>query len=328
MCHICGRQTLIAGYAHHIDGCSKKFLARESQKPVKERRPLPVNPYESMGTGKKSSKEMEELSQQAYNATLSDCAFCGRRFLPEKLIIHNRSCRADKPARGVRDSVNRCQENSRQQHEQLITSSSNHHSNTRPKSARRVSADKGVQQFQNIQPAQFNDVYSDTSSMVPAEWTKCQGCGRTFTETAYAKHSKICDKIFCSKRPTFNSKKHRIMGTEAAQFANKSKKGDRGRVGGGKAGNMVSDTASGGLPKWKAQSSQLRQAMKAARQVSKAQKVAESRGVPLASVLPPGGGGAVVSYEDPSFIRCPHCSRTYNEEVRFFVNIFVKCLSS
>jgi hypothetical protein len=43
----------------------------------------------------------------------------------------------------------------------------------------------------------------------------------------------------------------------------------------------------GSMPKWKTQSSQLREAMKASRQVAMAQKEAERRGVPLASVLPP-----------------------------------------
>jgi hypothetical protein len=79
------------------------------------------------------------------------------------------------------------------------------------------------------------------------------------------------------------------------------------------------------MPKWKTQSSQLREAMKASRQVAMAQKEAERRGVPLASVLPPSsspGGGA--SYEDPSFIRCPHCNRTFNEKVYFLHLAFFK----
>ena len=38
---------------------------------------------------------------------LARCEYCGRTFLPEKLIIHNRSCTAEKPARAVNDPVNR-----------------------------------------------------------------------------------------------------------------------------------------------------------------------------------------------------------------------------
>lgn len=40
---------------------------------------------------------------------LARCENCGRTFLPEKLVIHNRSCTSDKPARAVNDPVNRRQ---------------------------------------------------------------------------------------------------------------------------------------------------------------------------------------------------------------------------
>ena len=279
MCHICGRQTLLAGYSHHIEGCAKLFLAREEQKPKKERRSLPMNPYENMGAGvggKKSAAEMNELSQQAYNGTLSECAHCGRRFLPEKLLIHNKSCRADKPARGVNDSVNRRQPDPspqqaqyqvktggsstqhhqqhhqqqshhqqqqhqlQQQQQQQHTSSHNEGGAIRPKSARRLSADKIVQQYQDSQSHAHDntDMYA-APAMIPAEWSQCQGCGRTFNEIAFAKHIKICDKIFCTKRAAFDSKKHRLNGTEAAQFNGTKGGGRRGGAGrGGRGGGQ------------------------------------------------------------------------------------------
>ena len=167
--------------------------------------------------------------------------------------------------------------------------------------------------------------------IIPAEWSQCQGCGRTFNESAFAKHTKICDKVFCAKRSTFDSKKHRLNGTEAAQVSGGSKgAGKRGaasntRGRSDRSGGASSALNNGSMPKWKTQSSQLREAMKASRQVAMAQKEAERRGVPLASVLPPSsspGGGA--SYEDPSFIRCPHCNRTFNEKVYFLHLAFFK----
>jgi hypothetical protein len=397
MCHICGRQTLLAGYAYHIEGCAKLFLAREEQKPKKERRPLPVNPFDNMAAGgKKSAAEMNELSQQAYNGTLSECAFCGRRFLPEKLLIHNKSCRADKPARGVNDSVNRRQQDPSQAQSLIRTggsSTAHHHYQQqqqrspahsspsctqggaiRPESARRLSADNTAQPAcQNSQPLHDNsaDLYAASSAMIPAEWSQCQGCGRTFNEIAFAKHTKICDKIFCTKRAAFDSKKHRLNGTDAAQFSGTrggggggvggrrgagAGAGGRGGGGGGRGSSAhtsaavssgsrgitsrSSESESGGgsqaSQKWRAQSSQLRQAMQASRQVTRAQKEAARRGVPLTSVLPPavrmGGGGGGGGFEDPSFIRCPHCSRTFNEKVGGWVGdvcqfVFAECYS-
>ena len=35
---------------------------------------------------------------------------------------------------------------------------------------------------------------------------KCNGCGRTFNETAFGKHQKLCKKVFQDSRKVFNSK--------------------------------------------------------------------------------------------------------------------------
>jgi len=34
-------------------------------------------------------------------------------------------------------------------------------------------------------------------------------CGRKFNEQAMQKHAKICKKVFCDKRKTFDIKEHR-----------------------------------------------------------------------------------------------------------------------
>ena len=58
------------------------------------------------------------------------------------------------------------------------------------------------------------------------------------------------------------------------------------------------------MPKWKAQSSALREAMKQMREVKKA----EESGVPL-SALPPAPAAA----PDPSLVQCPNCGRRFNQ---------------
>ena len=43
-CYICGREYGTKSIDIHIPQCKKKWIAVESQKPVKERRPLPEPP--------------------------------------------------------------------------------------------------------------------------------------------------------------------------------------------------------------------------------------------------------------------------------------------
>jgi hypothetical protein len=53
-------------------------------------------------TGAMDLSEMNRLAQETFNTvSLSTCAYCNRSFLSEKLLIHNRSCTADNPARKV-----------------------------------------------------------------------------------------------------------------------------------------------------------------------------------------------------------------------------------
>eukprot|EP01032_Pedospumella_encystans_P019578 gene19578-22261_t len=158
------------------------------------------------------------------------------------------------------------------------------------------------------------------------EMRECPHCGRKFNVTPYAKHIKICEKVFIKKRKVFDSTKMRIQGVDpelekilaqaakdaAKQAAidkrNAAKGGQNQAVpvkqkaqaavasGGGGGGGGGGDAAG----KWKEQSNAFREAMKAARQYSKA--VAEGKPLP-----PP-----VASAPDASLIPCPTCGRRFN----------------
>jgi hypothetical protein len=103
----------------------------------------------------------------------------------------------------------------------------------------------------------------------PEERVECGSCGRKFAPKALERHSKVCAKVFCSKRPAFNTVEQRAVADAAAissggggggGFAARGKAGARqaGRLGGGGAG-------SSSKAKWLKQSEQLRAAMRAAR---------------------------------------------------------------
>jgi endogenous inhibitor of DNA gyrase (YacG/DUF329 family) len=167
-------------------------------------------------------------------------------------------------------------------------------------------------------------------NVVPAMMVKCPDCGRQFNEEAYSHHANICKKVFGQARTKFDSSKHRTQGTDmetvgprkpAGSRTPLKRPGSRGNmaatVGGGGGGG--GDIGSNSMPKskganWKNQSHAFRDAIKAARQISIAERHAKATGQPLASVLPPAN---VRSPDDPAYddyVQCPHCGRKYNQK--------------
>ena len=108
-CYICGRQYMVHSFEIHEKQCRELFEKKEEQKPPRERKKCPINPMGGQKlTGSKSDIDAyNAAAAETWTTSLSECKFCGRRFLPEKLLIHNKSCRAGSVARGVHDSVNR-----------------------------------------------------------------------------------------------------------------------------------------------------------------------------------------------------------------------------
>eukprot|EP01039_Chlorochromonas_danica_P005359 gene5359-5895_t len=137
VCYICGRQYGLHSYDIHLKQCKELWIARESQKDPRERKPLPEDPALRLagrktaaggddddvgggspvksagggGGGEPSLDEINRMASEAFNSVaLSQCAYCGRTFLPEKLAIHNKSCTADNPARRVDEGVRKGKE--------------------------------------------------------------------------------------------------------------------------------------------------------------------------------------------------------------------------
>jgi len=137
----------------------------------------------------------------------------------------------------------------------------------------------------------------------------CVVCGRAMTRKALdgleKRHGqRCCPKCAPKKaRKTFNAAAHRADGFDgdekqmvkkaAAEVKKELRRKERDGAG----------AAPGGRDKkWKAQSNQLREAMQAMRGVAAAEKAGKP---------PPP---MVASTPDPSFVQCPHCSRTFNEK--------------
>ena len=108
VCYICGRQYGLSSYDIHLKQCKELWIAREEKNPPKDRRPLPEDPFinftgSSKGVNNEANlEELNKIAQEQFKtAALVACQFCNRTFLPEKLLIHNRSCTVDTPAKKV-----------------------------------------------------------------------------------------------------------------------------------------------------------------------------------------------------------------------------------
>lgn len=306
---------MLHSFPIHEAQCRDLFEKRESQKPPKERRKCPEDPMKGY-TPNMSAKALDELNAASYKAwseqALVRCGNCNRTFLPEKLPIHQRSCTADRPARRVDEAVNAVQSSFTQ--------------------AELFSAGRGQQNARYNEP---DDAYlANSGDMIP-----CKNCGRRFNANSYAKHARVCAKVFTQKRKVFNSAKQRIQGTELEAFQKQATRRGGGAGSGvarrttGSATGPSAQTASsgggggggqGGIPKWKLDSMRFRAAMKEARAVSPAQEQSKATGVPLHLLLPPpkpssggyrdsGYGGA--GYDEPTDgLRCPTCGRTFSQK--------------
>lgn len=131
---------------------------------------------------------------------------------------------------------------------------------------------------------------------------ECRYCGRKFASDRIDKHESICASA-SRKRKTFDSKKQRIAGTEAAQFqrsANQKNKG-KGRDSGKELIN--------GVPKYKVEHENLIAALRAARKMT-AYEEAKAAGK---KVGPPPEMPVMQEVPDDR-IQCPYCGRKFGEE--------------
>ena len=103
ICYICGRKYGTKSIDIHIPQCEKAWEAQEAKKPKGERRPVPQKPksFEDVKVGGKgAAKAMDEYNDEAFknynDNALEPCERCGRTFLPDRLVVHLRSCKGKK----------------------------------------------------------------------------------------------------------------------------------------------------------------------------------------------------------------------------------------
>ncbi|XP_060033447.1 zinc finger protein 475 isoform X2 [Erinaceus europaeus] len=95
VCYICGREYGTRSIAIHEPQCLKKWHNENNLLPVELRRPEPKKPEIRTITAK-GFYDLEALNEAAWTSAQSQlvpCKNCGRTFLPDRLIVHQRSCK-------------------------------------------------------------------------------------------------------------------------------------------------------------------------------------------------------------------------------------------
>lgn len=109
VCYICGREFGSKSVSIHEPQCLKKWNNENNKLPRGQRRPQPVKPEilpSIGGNGKVDNERFNEMAWQAAQANLAECDNCGRTFQPDRLQIHQRSCKPGKPLKPLRQNVN------------------------------------------------------------------------------------------------------------------------------------------------------------------------------------------------------------------------------
>lgn len=295
LCYICGRKYGTKSIEIHEPQCLEKWKLENDNLPKNLRRPVPVKPDLGPGGGLNSNgaydlNAMNEAAWEASKAQLVPCENCGRRFQPDRLQVHQRSCKPGNVAKKVGQSQNFSNNNA--EYEQ-----------TPPNNVRQS------------QPAKTNNGYASGGGggggfdnqpiggakkkpqifTVPNEdgprldLQECPNCGRNFAADRIDKHVNVCGGE--KKRKVFDSTKMRVQGTEAASFVLNKKRGAPKPEPKVKPNN------------WRTKHQEFIQAIRYA----KAAGQIEKSGGSLANLPPPP-----VS-TNPDYEQCPYCNRRFNQ---------------
>ncbi|KAE8635546.1 hypothetical protein XENTR_v10002657 [Xenopus tropicalis] len=103
VCYICGREFGTKSISIHEPQCLQKWNLENDRLPKNLRRPEPKKP-EVRSIGAKGSYDLVSLNKAAWQSAQSQlvaCDICGRTFLPDRLLVHQRSCKPKKPSSQV-----------------------------------------------------------------------------------------------------------------------------------------------------------------------------------------------------------------------------------
>ncbi|KFV16202.1 Zinc finger protein 474, partial [Pterocles gutturalis] len=92
VCYICGREFGSQSISIHEPQCLEKWRIENDQLPRHLRRAEPRKP-EVLTGGSCTITAENEAAYQSAQAQLLPCGNCGGTFLPDRLFVHQKSCR-------------------------------------------------------------------------------------------------------------------------------------------------------------------------------------------------------------------------------------------
>ena len=104
MCPLCGREFGTLSLPIHMKTCRVRFELEQEQLPRNQRKSADkiIEQFEKSNQTLKSNGDynVDNMNQDAYEIftkeALAECELCGRTFLPDRLIVHLRSCKGPK----------------------------------------------------------------------------------------------------------------------------------------------------------------------------------------------------------------------------------------
>ncbi|KAM4861368.1 zinc finger protein 475 isoform 2-T3 [Thomomys bottae] len=93
VCYICGREFGSLSIGIHEPQCLEKWRIENSKLPANLRRPEPSKPQPVGPSGTGGLQAANEAAFQSAQAQLVPCMWCGRTFLPDRLLVHQRICK-------------------------------------------------------------------------------------------------------------------------------------------------------------------------------------------------------------------------------------------
>ncbi|CAD5234816.1 unnamed protein product [Bursaphelenchus xylophilus] len=101
-CYICGRMFGTKSIDIHQPQCLQKWRLENQKLPKHQRRTEPVQPeIVRHADGQVNHDATNAAMYEAAQLQLVGCEHCGRTFQPDRLPIHQRSCTAERPHKGL-----------------------------------------------------------------------------------------------------------------------------------------------------------------------------------------------------------------------------------
>ncbi len=109
VCYICGREYGTKSISIHEPQCIKRWHQENRKLPKDQRRPPPQKPEVLPTIGGKGGYDISRWNEAAWASAQSNlvpCEHCGRTFNPDRLSVHQKSCRPGRPLKPLHSKRN------------------------------------------------------------------------------------------------------------------------------------------------------------------------------------------------------------------------------